>query len=154
MGNSSLLRKRLRVDEEKCLGCLACANVCPVALITLSEDGARRTLRFAPVCDEEECTRCVDACPEGAISLIPAAEMASEEPLVLTFDLARCAECGTPFTSQDVVSKLLSVVPSSLGAEPEDLAWLRLCPECRRLLEGREMAREARWVRLPSIVPP
>ena len=52
------------VDAEKCTGCGACVEVCPLEAITL-EDGIA-------VVDEDTCTECglcVDECPNEAISL-------------------------------------------------------------------------------------
>ena len=54
-----------RVDPEKCTGCGACVEVCPVEAIKLVNDVA--------VVDENECTECglcADECPEDAISLL------------------------------------------------------------------------------------
>ena len=53
-----------KVDIEKCTGCGACVDVCPLDAIQL-ENGVA-------VVDQETCTECgacVDACPVGAISL-------------------------------------------------------------------------------------
>jgi len=53
-----------RVNAEKCTGCGACVDVCPV-------DGIRLVNEVA-VIDENKCTECglcADECPENAISL-------------------------------------------------------------------------------------
>jgi len=52
-----------KVDTEKCTGCEACVEVCPVEAITI-ENGV------AVISDDcTECGACVDECPTGAISL-------------------------------------------------------------------------------------
>lgn len=54
---------KVKVDKEKCVGCGACVDVCPVGAIKL-KDG------IAVVSDEcIECGACVGGCPCEAISL-------------------------------------------------------------------------------------
>jgi ferredoxin len=53
-----------KVDDQKCTGCGACVDVCPVDAITLSHDKA--------VIDRSVCTacgQCVEECPNEAISI-------------------------------------------------------------------------------------
>ena len=52
------------IDKEKCTGCGACIDVCPVEAVVL-EDGKANV-------DEDtcvECGRCADECPNDAITL-------------------------------------------------------------------------------------
>ena len=53
----------IKVDKEKCTGCSACVEVCPVNAIEIKNDKA-------VVSDEcIECSACVNECPNEAISL-------------------------------------------------------------------------------------
>ena len=51
------------VNKNKCTGCGACVNVCPVGAISMKDGKA--------VIDQEKCIKCgkcLDVCPQGAIS--------------------------------------------------------------------------------------
>ncbi len=52
------------IDEEKCTGCGACVEVCPVEALKLVDDKAKVD---PDTCID--CGTCVDECPVGAISL-------------------------------------------------------------------------------------
>ena len=58
------------IDDERCIGCGACLEVCPTAAIALVGDKAR--------VNEELCTgcqACVDVCPQGAIQPVVEGEV-------------------------------------------------------------------------------
>ena len=51
------------VDTEKCTGCEACVETCPVEAITMVDDNAS-------ISDEcVDCGQCIDECPVEAITL-------------------------------------------------------------------------------------
>ena len=52
----------VKVDKEKCNGCSACKDICPVSAIEIKEEKA--VISDACV----ECGLCIDQCPNGAIS--------------------------------------------------------------------------------------
>jgi len=53
----------VKIDKEKCTGCSACVDVCPVKAIEIKNDKAI-------VSDEcVECSACVNECPNEAIAL-------------------------------------------------------------------------------------
>jgi ferredoxin len=139
---------QLVVDLDKCIGCWACTHVCPADLITFADNDGQRTLRFARICSED-CIRCAEVCPEGAITLAPATEIALEdEYLTATFDLLRCQQCETPFTTERIIKKLLTVIPLEFQNDAAELSWVGLCPVCRKAIEGDKVAKEwimSRW---------
>jgi Fe-S-cluster-containing hydrogenase component 2 len=54
------------IDSEKCAGCGACEDVCPVEAVRVSDDGVARI-------DQDRCTECeacIEACPNEAILVV------------------------------------------------------------------------------------
>ncbi len=56
--------RRARVDQEKCLGCFKCSQVCPFGAI-VEEGGKAKVVEL--LC--EGCSTCTWVCPTGAITL-------------------------------------------------------------------------------------
>ena len=144
--------RRLLVSAEHCLGCRACATVCPAGLITRTDADFWRTLRFAAVC-AEECDRCAAACPTQAITLADFRSLANfgslGEGTVLEFALVACEGCGAPLAPAEMLAHLRATVPAPVQADAEGLDWLALCPACRQRVEAQRMGREvllSRWL--------
>jgi Pyruvate/2-oxoacid:ferredoxin oxidoreductase delta subunit len=78
------IRFRAHVDEEKCVSCPMCANVCPTAAIPLPARGEK-----AHVMEERcvGCPNCSGVCPVDAISM-----KERDQPLVLGVDASRVDE--------------------------------------------------------------
>lgn len=57
----------LRIDDEKCIGCVACVRVCPAGCIGMRQGVACRDALAGMGCNA--CLACIHACPAGAISL-------------------------------------------------------------------------------------
>lgn len=63
-GGSAVLQPplRYRIQEDNCVGCCVCVDVCPA--------GAIREVNYAPVMNPSRCTgcrKCEAMCPMGAI---------------------------------------------------------------------------------------
>lgn len=123
------------LNTRKCMSCGACGNACPARLISITDGGAIRTLRF----ELGRCTycgNCRDACPQEAIELSEHFELstASTNDLEIRgqFHLQVCRRCGVPIGTL----RQVGVVRERLGAVPElriaGSDFLSLCPGCRR----------------------
>jgi len=60
---------KLAVDKEKCIGCGACAALCPDAF-EMGSDG-KSHVKNAKACAKCDCKASVDGCPVGAITYSP-----------------------------------------------------------------------------------
>lgn len=55
-------------DEDKCISCGACVNLCPMKALAFDE--ARKVNLVEGKCNGVTCGLCVDACPVRAIRLL------------------------------------------------------------------------------------
>lgn len=127
------------VDRETCIGCSACANVCPADAIEILDEGARRIVRFR----REACVfcgTCQDVCPTESVTLRagdPAwyrAKGASISEAGLP--QARCAICGAPHMPEAQLSWAMRRVEERRRLDAADREALRrrldVCAACRR----------------------
>ncbi|MEG2038911.1 MAG: 4Fe-4S dicluster domain-containing protein [Oscillospiraceae bacterium] len=80
-GAMSLEENIVKVDKDKCTGCMACVDFCPQNLVVMAPADATNFIPCASQDDEEHtkavcgagciaCRECVDACPLEAVSII------------------------------------------------------------------------------------
>lgn len=136
-------RGRLDVDVNKCIGCGACANVCPARLISLIDTEISRTVYFA-LGRCTYCARCAEVCPVDAIAMTKEFELATTDKSDLNISvaliMAKCEECATPFTTQRIVDLLKAQLTKEIELEPAVLEWLEFCPNCRKVREGQKIS--------------
>ena len=65
---------RIVIDEERCKGCLLCAQVCPKAIIAASSRFNAKGYKVAEVIEAEKekctgCAACAQMCPDVAIKV-------------------------------------------------------------------------------------
>jgi formate hydrogenlyase subunit 6/NADH:ubiquinone oxidoreductase subunit I len=127
------------VDEEKCLVCDACSNMCPFGALRIRDEGEKRLLEFsAERC--AACNVCQEICPYNAISL--RYEYLKEHDVewrpVAEDKIARCKMCGRPIGSYKHLKAIERKLRES-GADPWVIESLWLCQECKikALIEGR-----------------
>ncbi|MFH1285240.1 MAG: ferredoxin [Candidatus Micrarchaeota archaeon] len=59
--------KTPKIDRVKCIGCGACASICPDVFEVDSEGKAR--VKNAKACENCDCDAAANGCPVGAITL-------------------------------------------------------------------------------------
>lgn len=127
------------VDEERCTGCGACVEVCPVGAIALLDGRAR--------VDDELCTGCqvcVDACPQDAIQPLVHGEIVSaqERPVPSVQQgrpLAEAAGVAIAAASVGVLARVTGALVRAAGR------WLAQGPD-----EGRGQPTAGGPLRLSS----
>lgn len=98
---------RIKVDEQRCSLCGACAQRCGPAVLALQQAQGQALLLFAAErC--HGCGLCVPPCPEEAIQLTETSTPAAAGPaaVLASSPLARCARCG----AYSVPSKMLGTM--------------------------------------------
>lgn len=103
------LRRVMRVEAEKCLGCGSCVDDCPKGAIALV-DGIAAIERAR--CDG--CGRCLEVCPQGAIYGV--SEALPVRPPVLA------ARPAPPLVAQGSVPALIGRIVSGVAPVALDLA--------------------------------
>lgn len=141
-------RRQVLVSAEACIGCRACATICPAGLIVLTDTGHTRAVRFELLC-AEDCVLCAGACPVQAIALEPVVGRPPASATELGFRLVSCTKCGSPVTTEEMLAHLRAVIPSELQVDAEGQTWLGLCSACRQRLEAGGVAREGIMTRWP-----
>lgn len=124
------------IDGDKCLGCGACAEVCPPRLIQVVDKGTERRI----VLNYSRCTycaRCQEVCPTGAITCTEEFETATADRASLSISvglkMVRCRSCGKPFMTQRMLKKMFTEYnPLSQDNALKDSVWFWYCPNCRQ----------------------
>lgn len=110
-----MLRKIIKIDEEKCNGCGACAAACHEGAIEMINGKARLTR-------EDYCDGlgdCLPACPTDAISFEEREAPAYNEAAVLAAKQKKAAAplpCGCPGTNAKAINRERSFVSANTAA--------------------------------------
>jgi len=119
--------------DTACTMCMACVEACPSK--ALSAGGGSPKIEFTESrC--HQCGVCKDICPEKAMRLQPRLlcdrERVETPALLREVEAARCIECGAPFASQAMVSRIRTNLAGHwMYASEKQLRRLQMCHICR-----------------------
>ncbi|MGN0571999.1 MAG: ATP-binding protein [Candidatus Fimenecus sp.] len=120
-----MIRKIIRIDEEKCIGCGACAEACHEGAIAMVEGKAK--LMREDYCDG--LGDCLPACPTDAISFEEREAPAYNEAAVKRAKAGKVQSeplpCGCPGTHSKALRKNTDTAPvqTTVSAENELMQW-------------------------------
>jgi len=135
-------RGKLEVDEEACIGCGACAEVCPSAAIDVEQKADKVELTYW----HSKCIRCGscrDICPPEAITMSDDYRLATDDRRTLFLKIEKglqiCPECGEEFVPTQVSSFGLEEALNKITKYEEYRKRLvetaSYCLDCRRTLK-------------------
>jgi hydrogenase-4 component H len=130
---------------DDCVGCGACAAVCPPKAITVKDEGDVRVMRVDHgLCIF--CRSCQDICPWEGITLTEKFEMATldrrETYDEIEHELVFCENCGGVITTRKHMEKIMKAL-EEVGLLDKDKERIEnLCPSCKR----HHFARDAKEI--------
>lgn len=117
-----MIRKIIRIDEEKCNGCGACAAACHEGAIEMINGKAKLTR-------EDYCDGlgdCLPACPTDAISFEEREAPAYNESAVLAAKKAKLngvLPCGCPGTQSKAIKRDAPIIPDFIFSQSQLIQW-------------------------------
>ncbi|MBQ8178614.1 MAG: 4Fe-4S binding protein [Clostridia bacterium] len=138
-----MIRKIIKIDEEKCNGCGACASACHEGAIEMIDGKAKLTREH--YCDG--LGDCLPACPTGAISFEEREAPEYDEQAVLEAKKAKSAKplpCGCPGTNVKRMNRASFNSPIRSGnvSQSELLQWpcqIKLVPTNAPYFDGANL---------------
>ncbi len=136
-----MIRKIIRIDEEKCNGCGACASACHEGAIEMVNGKAKLTR-------EDYCDGlgdCLPACPVNAITFEEREAPAYDEAAVLAAKQKKASPlpCGCPGTASRAIDRHACAVSASVPAVASQLSqWpvqIKLVPVSAPYFDGANL---------------
>lgn len=134
-----MIRKIIRIQEEKCNGCGACAAACHESAIGMVNGKA--VLLRDDYCDG--LGDCLPVCPTGAITFEEREAAAYDEAAVKLNQQKKLQSCGCPGSSSGTIHRTAAHSPARAEAAPSQLQqWpvqIRLVPVKAPYFDGANL---------------
>lgn len=136
--------KKMVLHEKKCIGCGACAAMCPAHAITVSDNKKHRAL-IITLGNCIYCGICAAICPEKALELIP-----GNDPPALAKDklyhelkirIKQCEHCHNTIGTVKGITTVMKNIYADRGLTGRELPWIMLCPPCRRTFHRNSLGK-------------
>ena len=133
-----MIRKIIKIDEEKCNGCGICVEACHEGAIGMV-NGKARLLRD-DYCDG--LGDCLPACPTGAISFEEREAAAYDEAAVMAKKTKEALPCGCPGTQAKAIKRKVEEYIPAEKAVPQLRQWpvqIKLVPVNAPYFDGAKL---------------
>ena len=135
-----MVRKIIRIEEEKCNGCGLCAEACHEGAIGMVD--GRATLLRDDYCDG--LGDCLPVCPTGAISFVEReAEAYNEEEVKRNMEQKKQPlPCGCPGTNAKTIERHSTPTTVLMNSESQLAAWpvqIKLTPVNAQCFDGANL---------------
>jgi NAD-dependent dihydropyrimidine dehydrogenase PreA subunit len=119
----------LHIDEARCTACTLCAKFCPTGALEFTDDGQSFCLTIQPSrCLGGDCSICVLACPEEAVSIPSPNEPHDLFPRSSLLDgrLSACRQCRQPIRQGSDLPDTCFACRSKQNLSDQDFAEMGL----------------------------